>query len=279
MAMRKFKKSRLRRERRGFGKIDFAKMMAIDFWKRDIARIQPGFDLKIVRDASREIIKVQIRGLPPGLLPDIDMDTFAELYKEMESLAIYYQVGRSWEKPAKPPPVWLVPEARAFWERACLRQIEAGNYVERYGPPLSGTLVHLDGTTESYHTQMQLIWVLRSGGDIKLSAFHYFPPDAFKNDEIKRRAITSWNGSMYDYIEKQKLRPEVARDKLAMVNHELHKALLMIFFAEAGTGGIVSLKGNAAHAEKIFEYGAKKWHESYVWLRDWYRAGEQAPAR
>jgi hypothetical protein len=264
-----------RKETRGFQRVDPGRMQQIGFWERAIRKIVPGFKVQFRRGHSGELTSAEIIGDPLGVatpgraLRVRTVDSFAELYRAMRSLAIYYQVGEPWKKPAEPPPGWLPREAQRFWERAANLELEHedhGTYVKHYGAPLYIEYVDETGLRVTKKTHMQLIWVhAQPDGYTELSPFHYLPQEWASGDPLKERVAREWNKDMYCYIEEQLLRPAVARQKLAGVNAELHKQLIMAFFGTPiqGIGGV---KGTAALVSSIAEMSAdlKVWYKGYI---------------
>jgi len=264
-----------RRETAGFQRIDPGKMQQIGFWEMAIRKMLPEFKVLYRRDHSGKLTSAEIIGDPLGAatpgrsLKVLTVDSFAELYLAMASLAIYYQVGEPWKKPAEPPPGWLPQEAQLFWERAANRELEHedhGTYVKRYGTPLRIEYVNASGVLVTRKTNMKLIWVhAQPDGYTELSPFHYLPQEWAAGDTLKERVAREWNKDMYCYIEEQLLRPAVARQKMAGVNAELHKQLIMAFFGTPiqGIGGV---KGTAALISSIGEMSAdlKVWFKGYL---------------
>ena len=81
---------------------------------------------------------------------------------------------------------------------------------------------------------------------------------------MRQRVNVSWNHSMYHYIEEQLLNPDVAIQKMAAVNRELHKALLQAFFG--GGGGSVKVSGPGDDIANLIQQGHDlwSWHQDYA---------------
>ena len=264
-----------RTETAGFQRVDPGKMQQVGFWERAIRRIVPEFQVVFRRGRSGELTSAEIIGDPLGVttpgraLKVRTVESFGDLYGAMKSLAIYYQVGEPWKKPAEPPPGWLPKEAQRFWERAANRELEHedhGTYVKRYGAPLHIEYVDDTGLRVTRETSMQLIWVhAQPDGYTELSPFHYLPQEWANGDPLKERVAREWNKDMHCYIEEQLLRPAVARQKLAGVNAELQKQLIQAFFG-LPVQGIGGVKGTAAVLSSIAEMTADLtvWYKGYL---------------
>ena len=260
----------------GFPKITMpehvTKWNEIGHWERAIKSLKPGFFFQLIRGPSGRIVKAEIHGGPHGRKEYASLD---QLHKAMRELSIYYQVGKPWSRLAGPAP-WFVQDARLFWERASkgdLKPGEWGHHVKRFGPPMKISYTDKSGASVTIPTKMQLIWVSARAAvltEIELYSFHYLPVDILDLEVFEKEAMHEWNKDMYFYIEKQLIRPDIAQQKLATVNRELHEILIKFFAAQTPAGGIVSVSGKAAHTEAIVAYGAGKWHELITWLRKWY---------
>ncbi len=253
-----------------FGEVDYAKMSAIGHWERAIKRIQLGFRFELVRGLQGRIIGAKIYGDPLGVrfpgnsLRVTTLANFDEAYNRMEQLSIYYQIGLPTEKPIAPPPRWFVPEAQAFWEKASRRDVEKGNYVKRFGDIIQISYIAKDGSKRVESTQEQLIWVLaEADGRVRLGAFHYLDISSIEG-RLEASAAEDWNRSMYFYIERQLLRPDIAKQKLAGLNHELHKAMLKAFFGKGSKGGVI--KGGKGYG-LVIEKGIKRVNK---YVNEWY---------
>ncbi len=277
-----------------FGEVGYGQMMKVDFWTRAIQRYKPGFGYTLIRGRSGGVVKARIHGDPLGdpsgssSLRTSEHTSFNEFFKTMHHLSIYYQVGTPWSKPIGPPPAWLAPRGRTFWwdvsENPDRYTGKQRRWIERYGPNLTIQMTRSDGSRELKETCAQLLWIDAVRGDpfrsipaeITMQPFHYLPVAKQEDDLVRQRVNVSWNHSMYHYIEMQLMSPDVARQKLAAVNHELHKALMKAFFG--GGGGIVKVSGLGAEIADLIKMGHDlwSWHQDYSKqeneaLRDWYR--------
>ena len=269
---------------RGWTSIGFGRAIAqLGEWTRKIGRFEPGFDWKQIPGPSGRIEKVKIVNCRIcSVLPSTEFRSFSEFYNEMHSLATYYQVIQ--RKPMRPPPSWLSKEGREFWWNISQHTKEYNRnhrWVKRFGNDLSIQVTENDGTKQMVQTKTQLIWINAEYGadgskEIELYAFHYLPQIDDSVDPLHARAFADWNHSMFHYIERKLVRPDIAREMLAGVNRELEKILIKAFFG--GGGGIVKVSGNAAHIADTIKniFDLFNWYQGYTSQENqevlkWYR--------
>jgi hypothetical protein len=194
----------------------------VDILNREIKRLAPSWGYRATVGASGRITGYTIDG-PLGHRTILE----GKLLAEMESLAIHCKISipeiYSIAKGKQPfvPPRWLGKEAQEFCYRAKARAVAPGVY--RFGRQIT---IPVQGKVD-LRTNEHLIWV----GTDRAEPFRYYPADRVSyQNQIDYDVGMSHNRSMYDYIEKQKLPPSTAREKLRTVDAEMSKALLRSFF-------------------------------------------------
>ena len=217
-------------------KLSYKQWLIIGDLKKALKRV--GVEVSPVRDSNGKIIYYKV----PTPLGE-EKVAEGNLLKELKMLAALYKITPEYRNYT--PPAWLSSEAQEFWNRAVRHEIpKDGCTIKSFGDEITitnaviGEKIEIGSEVvrrEEYSTREEIIWIwVTSGRTTQIQAFKYLPTKKNAYDsKIKYMASIDYNFSMYYYIEKQKLSPEEARDKLNVVNKEVLRLMIRLIIVSA----------------------------------------------
>lgn len=226
-----------RRNRAYDAAVAYALLSQTDRWLRSIRKVLPEVKAERMRDGAHRVVGMRLYADPFVTDPASAkrgwqaFDDLHAYHRRVETIAAFCGVADDERPQACLPPAWLRGEALMHFFAACRREGPKGVSVARFGPRLDLTHALEGGGRWTTETREVLVWSrILPGQPPSVQAFRYLTPRLIDADDPQRallaRAFADWNVSMHVYVERERIRPDKAREKLASLNRELHRTLI-----------------------------------------------------